>query len=332
MARFGEIGKQYFDDAGDPLISGKLSFFVSGTTTAKTTYSDSNLSIPNTNPVILTASGRQPDIFFNGSARVVLTTADDVQIQVTDPDGDDITGNFDTWNSITVYDQAGIVVAADGNFYKSFASSNQNNEPSVSPTKWQEIEFIKIWNTSVSYSINDIVKASDGALYKSLVNTNVGNDPVTSPSQWSILTANNVVGDHHIYLTTGNGYGSTNNKCRRYSVVQSSAGTDITRTDTAADGTKITINAPGIYVLERNDIGALTIGFSKNSTELTTNIKTITNTNRLGITTGAVGPNVHLSVTVALAETDFIYMHDSASSATDNGIDNWVKITKIADL
>ena len=52
MARFGDFD-QYLDNAGDPLAEGKLYFYESGTTTPKTTYSDVNNSIPNTNPVYL---------------------------------------------------------------------------------------------------------------------------------------------------------------------------------------------------------------------------------------------------------------------------------------
>ncbi len=85
MARFGEINAQYFDDAGDPLGSGKLYFYESGTTTLKTTYSDINFTIANTNPVILTAAGRQPNIFFDGNAKAILTDKNDVQIIVSRP-------------------------------------------------------------------------------------------------------------------------------------------------------------------------------------------------------------------------------------------------------
>jgi len=46
MARFGEINAQYFDDAGDPLGSGKLYFYDSGTTTPKVTYADINFTVP----------------------------------------------------------------------------------------------------------------------------------------------------------------------------------------------------------------------------------------------------------------------------------------------
>ena len=57
MARFGDLDTQYFDDAGDPLVNGKIYFYESGTTTLKGTFADINQSIPNTNPVILTAAG-----------------------------------------------------------------------------------------------------------------------------------------------------------------------------------------------------------------------------------------------------------------------------------
>ena len=73
MARFGEINAQYFDDSGDPLGGGKLYFYESGTTTAKVTFSDINQTIPNPQPVVLTAAGRQPNIFFNGNAKGILT-------------------------------------------------------------------------------------------------------------------------------------------------------------------------------------------------------------------------------------------------------------------
>lgn len=52
-------GKNVFlDQNGKPLSSGKVFFYVPSTTTPKTTYSDINLSVPNTNPVVLDAAGR----------------------------------------------------------------------------------------------------------------------------------------------------------------------------------------------------------------------------------------------------------------------------------
>ena len=59
----GYAGTLTFSASGDnnPLISGKLFFFESGTNTDIDTFSDVALAITNTNPVILTAAGRQPN-------------------------------------------------------------------------------------------------------------------------------------------------------------------------------------------------------------------------------------------------------------------------------
>lgn len=50
----------FLDNNGKPLSSGKVFFYIGnvGSTTPKTTYSDINLTTPNTNPVILDAAGR----------------------------------------------------------------------------------------------------------------------------------------------------------------------------------------------------------------------------------------------------------------------------------
>ena len=87
MARFGSLGTQYFDENGNPLAGGKIYFYQSGTTSPSDTWADEDQTIANTNPVILTADGRQPNIFFGGQRRAVLTDRDDVQIEVRDPVG-----------------------------------------------------------------------------------------------------------------------------------------------------------------------------------------------------------------------------------------------------
>lgn len=85
MPRLGSIGTQYFDSNGDPLAGGKLYFYDTGTTTLATTYSDSAESTANANPVVLDAAGRQPDVFYTGSLKIVLTSADDAIIETRDP-------------------------------------------------------------------------------------------------------------------------------------------------------------------------------------------------------------------------------------------------------
>lgn len=201
MARFGKIGDQYFDDAGKPLAFGLLYFYESGSDTEKDTFKDPNLSIKNTNPVKLSASGRQPNIWFNGTARVVLTTAADpvtgqgTQIEERDPEGGTfLEGVFSPWNALTLYSQNDIVEGSDGNFYISLTDNNQNNDPTTNQTNWTRIRFIRVWNPNETYSQFDVVEGSDGLLYSSKTDSNLNNDPVadTSLVNWQAATSADV--------------------------------------------------------------------------------------------------------------------------------------------
>lgn len=189
MARFGMIGKQYFDAAGDPLIDGKLYFYDSGTNTDKDTFADVNQSIANTNPVILTGAGRQPNIFFSGSARVILTDLDDVQIEVRDPEGGESEeGVFSPWNSITIYDVPDIVVGDDGLFYISLTNGNQDNDPVTDAVNWTQIKFIRVWNSNETYPIDQVVQGSNGLLYSSRTSSNINNNPTSDTINWKAAT------------------------------------------------------------------------------------------------------------------------------------------------
>ena len=185
MSRFGSIGTQYFDDAGDPLISGLIHFYEPNSDTRKATYADVSLSIANTNPVILSAAGRQPNIFFSGSARAVLTDSDDVQIEVRDPVGGDATeGAFSDWNADTSYSVPDIVVGSDGSFYISITDGNEGNDPTSDTVNWSKIRSIRVWNTNDTYELSAIVQGSDGLLYSSQVGSNTGNDPTSDAVNW----------------------------------------------------------------------------------------------------------------------------------------------------
>lgn len=85
MARYLNIDSQFFDNNGDPLSGGKLYFYDTGTTDAKNTYSDSAETTPNANPVVLDAYGVPGDIWFTGTAKVVLKDANDVTLRTMDP-------------------------------------------------------------------------------------------------------------------------------------------------------------------------------------------------------------------------------------------------------
>ena len=132
MARLINAFEQFFDAAGDPLVSGKLFFFETGSNTvAKDTFADAGQTIPNSNPVILTGDGRSPNVFGDGTYRVVLTDSDDVQILSRDPVGGNVSIVFGAdWVNTTVYN-VNDVVRDDGRYWISQVSNNQNNRPST---------------------------------------------------------------------------------------------------------------------------------------------------------------------------------------------------------
>jgi hypothetical protein len=138
MSRFGSLGTQYFDNSGEPLINGLIYFYESGTTTLKTTYSDINQAIANTNPVVLTASGRQPNIFFTGAAKAVLATSANVIIETRDPVGQTDAGiAFSPYIATFDYPVGAYVTDSSGDAWASIATPNIGNEPSASPLFWE---------------------------------------------------------------------------------------------------------------------------------------------------------------------------------------------------
>lgn len=187
MARFGSLGTQYFDNNGEPLIDGFIHFFRSGSSGESdriTTYADIAHKTPNPNPVPLGADGRQPDIFFDGIAKAVLTTKEGVQIVVADPVGETSTLFGSAWVPGRIYNGNEVVLASDGQFYKSTIAGNQNNNPVSSPSAWVLMYSIK-WSASMTYAIGANVTDDDGLLYQSLQDNNLNNPPDSSPAYWT---------------------------------------------------------------------------------------------------------------------------------------------------
>ena len=181
MARFGDFD-QYLDNAGDPLVSGKIYFYESGTTTFKNTYSDINNSIANTNPVILTAAGRQPNIFFDGVAKAILATSADVQIAVRDPVGQTESAFGDQWVATKIYSSTDVVLGSDGVFYRSLVNANQNNNPVSTSGFWTLLYSVE-WNAGITYAIAAMVTYND-LQYQSLQGTNLNQNPSTATTYW----------------------------------------------------------------------------------------------------------------------------------------------------
>ena len=97
----------------------------------------------------------------------------------------------------------------------------------------------------------------------------------------------------YVRLNTANGYGSTNTKIRRFTNIVNNVGTDITYADSATLGGTFTINTAGVYSVSYSDqfTAAATLGLSIDSTQLTTNIQSVTAVNVLSICT-TTGGNV----------------------------------------
>ena len=182
MARFGDLDTQYFDDAGDPLAYGRVYFYESGTTTAKTTFADVNTSLPTTNPVLLTAAGRQPNIFFEGVAKAILTNSTDVQILVRDPVGETATDFGDQWVATKIYGANDVVLGSNGVYYRSLVSGNQNNNPVTSSGFWTLLYSVE-WSAGITYDIGAVV-TYDNQQYQSLQASNTNNQPDTATSFW----------------------------------------------------------------------------------------------------------------------------------------------------
>ena len=211
MARFGQVEAQYFDDAGDPLSSGTITFYETGTTTLKTTYADINYTVPNTNPVVLSAAGRQPAIFFDGVARAILATSGGTQVVVSDPVGETSTNFGDAWVATKIYGADAVVIGSDGVYYRSLAAGNQNQNPTSTSGYWTLLYSIE-YSVGITYAEGANVTYL-GILYQSLQSSNLNNTPSSASAYWvpinlawrnSVTYAlhQNVVGSNGIFYTS----------------------------------------------------------------------------------------------------------------------------------
>lgn len=138
-----------------------------------------------------------------------------------------------------------------------------------------------------------------------------------------------------IKVRTANGWGSTNTVIRRFSVVDTNVGSDITYADSSTDGATFTINKDGIYTIAYTDMfsTAATMGVSVNSTELTTAVWQIAAADKLGeISTATNGYADQIGVTTKLYAGDIVRAHtDSASESAGNQARTSFLIARVGD-
>ena len=172
--------------------SGQLFFYESEQNILKTTYEDQQQQIPNSNPVQLSAIGLAPNIFYRGSARVVLRTVEGQEFERDPVGGENSFADFGQWLDYIGYDTTDIV-ELNGSFYISKTDGNQGNDPSLTPGSnldWTLINFLELYNSTTTYVIGDVVNTSGGALWASQSAANLDNSPSTDDGTYWIPAVN----------------------------------------------------------------------------------------------------------------------------------------------
>jgi len=128
-----------------------------------------------------------------------------------------------------------------------------------------------------------------------------------------------------IILRTGNGFGSTNTKIKRFTNVDENetSGGHLTLTQSATDGDKITANTTGVYAISYSDNASATntsFGITINETEPTVNISSKTQEDEIVLFEIDVGSGVGFissAVTLRLNATDVIMAHTNGVAEND---------------
>lgn len=184
--RFRNPVIKYTTDTLKTLPGSTLSFFQNGTSTPKTVYADKNKITSLGSVVTSDSAGVFVPIFLDGTYRVTLKNAAGVTQTgwpVDNVGGEDTTGAFDDWSAITSYSIGEIVTASNGLRYVSLQNSNLNQEPSISPTYWQELRLTLEWNATSTFGSGGRV-FYNGLQYISLQASNTNHTPSSNSAWW----------------------------------------------------------------------------------------------------------------------------------------------------
>lgn len=194
----------------------KLFFFVTGTTTPKTTFADVAETIPNTDPVVADSTGRFGPIFITGAYDVELKDANDVQIwkvigliNAASVSGMTFKGGFDSSTNAGDYPATGdagdfyvvttgfILNPTSGSHILDTGDSivaNKNGATGID-ADWDVIRgvegarlaevSVQPWSPIRAYSIGNYVEATDFKQYRARV-AQTDNDPAGGgdPTNW----------------------------------------------------------------------------------------------------------------------------------------------------
>lgn len=269
MSRFSNPVPQFFLDDGELASSGRMYFFENKNySLLKSTFSQPDNTVANTNPIKLDGQGRLPPCFGEGLYSVKLYAADpdnpniDGELIWTRDDVDLSAGGdsaFSAWSPVQTYGTGSIV--KDGEpYYRLYGSAaSKGEQPSLNPSKWEKIVFITEHIVGRSYP-DEYVVIKDGRLYASNVNGNVTTPPSAS---WDNLTFQDTTQD---LSATGSGdfTGGTVLCTRIGRVVTISSSGNLSHSNLSSPSTAVGF-IPSTY---RPSIGATTVYFIRQTTAI----------------------------------------------------------------
>lgn len=193
MSRYNNAVPQILDGNGVPIVGAKKFFFEPGTTTKKTIYSDSALTIPALNPQISDGNGRfSNDIFLDGIYDEIqkdnsgtASGYDGVTIWGPKLVGDVASGEFSAWVSDSTYNIPDKVTGSNDISYESLTDANQGNDPISSPSNWAPITFVKAGVLDGVTEIKDsnsltallVTPTASAVNYPEITNAAINEDP-----------------------------------------------------------------------------------------------------------------------------------------------------------
>lgn len=183
-------------DGSGANAGGLLRFTEPGSDTLKSIFNSATESVPNkiANPVTLDDQGRIPagvDVFLAGQYRLTIKQAADssgnsITVTSFDPIGSSTGGQFEDYDNTFPYEINEIVLASDGEFYRSKTDPNTGNDPAshANPSDWENIQFEVAAN----------VLSGGGVLVARAVNV------LTDTNTYSIPLANSVAINKQLWI------------------------------------------------------------------------------------------------------------------------------------
>ncbi|MBK7352698.1 MAG: hypothetical protein IPJ05_02910 [Nitrosomonas sp.] len=141
----------------------------------------------------------------------------------------------------------------------------------------------------------------------------------------------NAIGDQEVVVHTGNGYGSTNTRIRRYTTTLKASGGDITYADSPTLGASFTFNKSGVYEIYRaENYGSVVgnIGISLNTTTPSASLSIIAERLMMCSVSNVI-PYVAFSRAVQITAGDIVRPHDGAA-LNSNTTDCFMAVKRIA--